>query len=59
MAAVRTLLLIAALCLAGCSTTTGHGYGKHYAGSRCPAGTVLICLPDTRRGCRCGPFLVR
>lgn len=56
---LRTLVLIAALALAGCASSKGHGYARHQGVSKCPAGTILICMPDTRRYCSCGGYLVR
>lgn len=53
MKMVRPLLLIVALSAVGCSTTSGYASSKGYAGTRCPAGTILICM-DTRRYCHCG-----
>jgi len=37
----------------------GPGHGGYYAGASCPAGTVMICVPESLRGCRCGTLIVR
>lgn len=51
-----SLALVAALTLAGCASSTGYGYARQQAARSCPAGTVLICMPDTRSYCHCGEF---
>jgi len=56
----HTFLLGSALAvLAGCASLAAPGYGGYYAGASCPAGTVMICVPESLRGCRCGTLIVR
>jgi hypothetical protein len=58
MAAIRIILIVSILGLAGCATVPSSGYRIQRIGPSCPSGTYLVCEVDSARGCACGQLIV-
>ena len=58
MATLRLLLIAAVLGLTGCASNSYRGYDVAYRGPSCPAGTTVVCVEDSLRGCSCGELIV-
>jgi len=58
MKTLKTILILSALCEAGCSSTRPYGPAVSEVRAYCPNGTVMICASDSLRGCRCGELIV-
>lgn len=58
MPGLRILLVVSVLGMAGCASNSSQRYDVAYRGPSCPAGTTVVCMEDSLRGCSCGELIV-